>query len=63
MDQNSKSSSPSSPSLSPSRRESEWDGPWWKHPYTTYLWIVLALFAFLGLMGYLAVENDWIPTR
>jgi hypothetical protein len=45
------------------KHEEEWSGPWWKHPYVLYLLIVLLLFAFLGLMGYLAVENEWIPKR
>jgi hypothetical protein len=47
----------------PARREKEWDGPWWKHPYAAYLLIVFVLFGFLALMAYLAIENDWIPTR
>jgi hypothetical protein len=47
----------------PARRENEWNGPWWKHPYAAYLLIVLGLFGFLALMAYFAVENDWIPTR
>lgn len=46
-----------------SKRESEWTGPWWKHPYMVYIFGVVGLFVFLGLMGYLAVENDWIPKR
>jgi hypothetical protein len=45
------------------RREVEWRGPWWKHPYMAYIFGVLGLFIFLGVMGYLAVENDWIPKR
>ena len=44
-------------------REKDWSGPAWKHPYVAYLVIVVVLFAFLGLMGYLAIENDWIPKR
>jgi hypothetical protein len=44
-------------------REKDWNGPAWKHPYVIYLVLVVVLFAFLGLMGYLAVENDWIPKR
>lgn len=54
MDQNSESNT---------RREKDWSGPAWKHPYVMYLVIVVVLFAFLGLMGYLAIENDWIPKR
>lgn len=45
------------------KREAEWAGPWWKHPYMVYLFGVVLLFAFLGLMAYLAVENEWIPKR
>ncbi|MBS1964086.1 MAG: hypothetical protein JST04_17875 [Bdellovibrionales bacterium] len=44
-------------------REKEWSGPWWKHPYIAYLIGVLTLFAFLGFMAYLAIENEWIPKR
>ncbi len=54
MDQNSRKSG---------GREAEWSGPWWKHPYMAYLIGVLTLFAFLGVMTYLAIENDWIPKR
>ena len=45
------------------RREKDWNGPAWKHPYVAYLGIVVVLFVFLGLMAYLAIENDWIPKR
>jgi hypothetical protein len=44
-------------------REKEWSGPWWKHPYVAYLIGVSVLLAFLGLMTYLAIDNDWIPKR
>ncbi len=54
MDQNPKKSR---------QTEEEWSGPWWKHPYMVYLFSVIVLFVFLGLMGYLAVENEWIPHR
>lgn len=43
--------------------EKEWSGPAWKHPYMLYMIGTLGLFMFLLLMGYLAVENDWIPKR
>ncbi len=45
------------------KREEEWTGPAWKHPYALYLIGTIILFAFLGLMAYLALENDWIPKR
>lgn len=45
------------------KREEEWTGPAWKHPYMLYLIGTLVLFSFLGLMAFLAVENDWIPRR
>lgn len=35
----------------------------WKHPYMIYLWGVLGLFIFLVVMAYLAITNDWLPTR
>jgi len=35
----------------------------WKHPYVIYIGLVLGLFFFLILMAYLAIQNDWLPTR
>ncbi len=43
--------------------EKEWTGPAWKHPFMVYIIGTIALFAFLILMGYLAIENEWIPKR
>lgn len=43
--------------------EKEWEGPAWKHPYMLYVFGTIVLFGFLLLMGYLAIENDWIPKR
>ena len=43
--------------------EKDWSGSGWKHPYALYLMGTVVLFAFLLLMGYLAIENDWIPKR
>lgn len=45
------------------QKEKDWDGPAWKHPYMVYVLATLVLFVFLLLMGYLAVENEWIPNR
>ena len=41
----------------------DWTKMGWKHPYMIYVLLVLGLFVFLGVMGYLAVENEWIPNR
>ena len=35
----------------------------WRHPYALYIFGTAALFLFLVLMAYLALSNDWIPTR
>lgn len=43
--------------------EKEWDGPFWKHPYFIYVILTLLLFAVLLGIGWLALENDWIPKR
>jgi len=45
------------------QHEPDWKAPGWKHPYVIYIVLTAALFAFLVLMGYLAVENGWIPSR
>jgi hypothetical protein len=50
-------------SLEPRRFEKEWTDAGWKHPFVLYLGGVVLLFGFLLLMGYLALENDWIPKR
>lgn len=43
--------------------EPEHKGPWWAHPYALYVWATVGLFAFLIVMGWLAVSNGWIPER
>ena len=45
------------------KTETEWTQAGWKHPYFIYIASTVALFAFLLLMGYLALENDWLPKR
>lgn len=35
----------------------------WKHPYVIYIGLILGLFIFLLVMAYLAITNDWLPTR
>ena len=34
-----------------------------KHPYLVYLILTLALLGFLIFMGYMAIENGWLPDR
>jgi hypothetical protein len=43
------------------KREPEHQGPIWTHPYVVYMVITVLLFLFVGFMGWLAKENDWIP--
>jgi hypothetical protein len=43
--------------------EKDWEGAGWKHPYVLYLGATIVLVVFLFLMGYLAMENEWIPDR
>jgi hypothetical protein len=45
------------------RAPSEPDRPFWQHPYVIYIGLTCLLFGFLMLMGFLALENDWIPKR
>lgn len=47
----------------PRKYEREWTDAGWKHPYVLYIGATALLFGFLILMGYLALENDWIPKR
>jgi hypothetical protein len=43
--------------------EKEHEGPIWKHPYFAYIVLTMLLFGFLVLMGWLALENGWMPSR
>jgi hypothetical protein len=43
--------------------EPEWKHSGWKHPYVIYIFLTVALFAFLVFMGWMAIENQWIPQR
>jgi len=43
--------------------EPEHTGSIWTHPYFMYIYGTVFLALFLGLMGWLAYENGWIPTR
>jgi hypothetical protein len=53
----------SDPTKSDAKREPEFTGSGWKNPYVIYIFLTMALFGFLVLMGYLAWVNDWIPKR
>jgi hypothetical protein len=48
---------------SPDKEVKVGEGLGGKHPYLIYLVLVLVLFLFLILMGYLAIENEWLPSR
>lgn len=56
-------SAENSPEKAGKKSEKEWTQAGWKHPYAIYIGATALLFAFLLLMGYLAIENDWIPKR
>jgi hypothetical protein len=43
--------------------EREHPGPIWKHPYVLYLLLTVVLFGALLFIGWLALENGWIPSR
>ncbi len=45
------------------KREPEFSGPIWKHPYFIYIWLTAGIFAFLSTIAYVAYVNDWIPKR
>jgi hypothetical protein len=43
--------------------EREHQGPIWKHPYFLYLLLTVVLFVALLLIGWMALDNGWIPSR
>ena len=43
--------------------EKEYKDTLWNHPYFIYIVLTLILFLFLGLIGWIAWDNDWIPHR
>lgn len=43
--------------------EREHQGPIWKHPYMLYIVLTVLLFAILLAIGWLALENGWVPSR
>jgi hypothetical protein len=43
--------------------EPEFRGPFWKHPVFLYLLLTGVLFLFLLGMGWLALDQGWIPDR
>jgi hypothetical protein len=49
--------------LAKQNREPEFSGPAWKHPYMLYCLLTVLLFIFLLGMAYMAIQNDWIPSR
>ncbi len=47
----------------PKAHEPEFKGSIWKHPYMVYIYLTAVLAICLGLIGYLAWTNGWIPNR
>jgi hypothetical protein len=47
----------------PLKPEQEHEGPLWKHPYLAYILLTLVLFIFLLIIGWLALDQGWIPSR
>lgn len=47
----------------PLQVEPEYQGSVWKHPYMIYIWLTIVLFIFLGIIGWLAWKQGWIPNR
>ncbi len=45
------------------RPEPEHVGSIWKHPYMIYVALTLALFVFLLVIGWAAMQLDMIPKR
>ncbi len=45
------------------QREEEHQGPIWKHPYFAYILVTVAIFGFLIVAAWLALENGWVPKR
>ncbi|MGE0614764.1 MAG: hypothetical protein AB7P04_03915 [Bacteriovoracia bacterium] len=43
--------------------EPEHQGSIWTHPYMVYVLLTIVLFSVLLVVGYLALNNDWIPNR
>jgi len=39
------------------------DDPTWNHPYLIYILLTGALFLFLLGIGYLALDQGWVPHR
>jgi hypothetical protein len=37
--------------------------PGWKNPYVLYIVLITLLFGLLMLIGWLAYQNGWIPSR
>lgn len=51
------------PSFRPAAPEREHTGSIWTHPYLIYVALTMVLFGVLVLLAWLALSNDWIPTR
>ena len=54
---------PKAPQPNPRHHEPEHVGSIWTHPYMVYIYLTAALFLGLLLIGWLAWENGWVPSR
>jgi hypothetical protein len=61
MSQSPENSSPQRMKIKPS--EPEHEGSLVTHPYFAYIIATMVLALFLVFMGWLAIENGWLPTR
>ncbi len=45
------------------QHEAQFTGSGWKNPYVLYILLTTALFLFLILMGAIALDQGWVPSR
>lgn len=43
--------------------EPEHRGSIWTHPYLIYVYLTAVIFGVLLFLGWMALENGWIPSR
>ncbi|MEK6578152.1 MAG: hypothetical protein AABZ55_02905 [Bdellovibrionota bacterium] len=45
------------------KHEKEHEGPIYKHPYFLYVILTMVIFGFLIIVGWVALDQGWIPSR